>query len=188
MYSCFMSVSYAILGMLDVKPSYGYDLKKFYDSFFGQTKALAYGQVYGTLSRLNRDGSIEETTDDDEKSGGPDRIRYQITKTGEQELNGWLQKMEEPSSEIQPTLYMKTVLSILIGGETADYLDSQRDYHLDKMRELTKRKMNSPISDKLVIDHKLMHIEADIKWIDLTVSRLGALKKEIKDGYNNISC
>lgn len=183
-----MSVSYAILGMLDVKPSYGYDLKKLYDSFFGQTKNLAYGQVYSTLARLNRDGNIEETVADDEKSGGPERIKYQITKDGTKELHVWLQKMEEPSGEIQPTLYMKTVLSILIGGEAADYLDAQKTYHLDKMRELTMLKMNSPISEKLLIDHKLMHIEADIKWIDLTVSRLSALKAEVQNGYNNISC
>jgi DNA-binding PadR family transcriptional regulator len=183
-----MNASYAILGMLDFKPSYGYDLKKLYDSFFGQDKKLAYGQVYSTLSRLKRDGDVKEINGTNEKSGGPDRIKYQITRNGNVELSDWLKKMEEPSSDIQPTLYLKTVLSILIGGEAADYLDNQKMYHLSKMHELTNLKMNSPVSKKLIIDHKLMHIEADIKWIDLTISRLSALKMEIQNGYNNISC
>lgn len=183
-----MNASYAILGMLDFSPSYGYDLKRFYDSFLGQNKKIAYGQIYSTLARLKRDGNVEETRENNEKSGGPDRIKYQITKKGSVILKDWLETLEEPSSDIQPTLYMKTVLSILMGGEAADYLDNQKMYHLSKMRQLTNEKMNSPISKKLIIDHKLMHIEADIKWIDLTISRLSALKMEIKDGYNHIGC
>ncbi len=47
-----MSVSRSLLGLLDLAPRHGYDLKRSYDELFGSDRPLAYGQVYATLSRL----------------------------------------------------------------------------------------------------------------------------------------
>ena len=80
-----MNAQYALLGILNEQPNYGYELKKMYDSLFGQDKAILTGQVYSTLSRLKRDKKIEEVTSDEE-SGGPDRVKYAITSQGEQAL------------------------------------------------------------------------------------------------------
>ena len=32
---------------------------------------------------------------------------------------------------------------------------------------------------RLLADHGLFHLEADLRWIDTTVARLGALAKEV---------
>ena len=53
-----MSVPYALLGLLEREPSYGYDLKRDYDIYFGRGKPLDFGQVYATLGRLTRDGKV----------------------------------------------------------------------------------------------------------------------------------
>ena len=45
MYSKNMSASYALLGILEHQPSYGYELKRDYDHFYGKKKPLAFGQV-----------------------------------------------------------------------------------------------------------------------------------------------
>ncbi len=45
-----MSVSYALLGLLEQRPNHGYDLKRSYDAYFGYDKPLPYGQVYATLA------------------------------------------------------------------------------------------------------------------------------------------
>src|SRR5581483_7402420 len=64
-----MSASYALLGILGKQPSYGYDLKKYYDFIYGKEKPLAFGQVYATLSRLDRDKKI--TVASTEQIAGP---------------------------------------------------------------------------------------------------------------------
>lgn len=64
-------------------------------------------------------------------------------------------------------------------GDAAPYLDNQRHAHIEHMRELTNQRRISPITSKLLIDHALFHIEADLRWIDLTSSRLTKLKEEL---------
>ena len=177
-YSKTMNAQYALLGILNEQPNYGYELKKMYDQLFGEGKAILTGQVYSTLSRLKRDKKIEEIAADEE-SGGPDRVKYAITPHGTKALRTWLETPEAPSPQLQATLYMKTVLAIMDGGDAAPYLDNQRHAHIERMRDLTKQRREAPLATKLLIDHAIFHIEADLRWIDLTSSRLTKLKEEL---------
>jgi hypothetical protein len=43
------------------------------------------------------------------------------------------------------------------------------------MRELTDLKQKGTLIDSLLADHGLFHLEADLRWIDLTAARLTAL-------------
>ena len=173
-----MNAQYALLGILNKSPNYGYELKKIYDKLFGSDKAILPGQIYSTLSRLKRDEKVEEVTDT-EASGGPERVKYAITLQGEKALRLWLETPEAPSSQLQATLYMKTVLAIMENGDAAPFLDNQRHAHIERMRELTTQRRKAPLATKLLIDHAIFHIEADLRWIDLTSSRLTKLKEEL---------
>lgn len=87
--------------------------------------------------------------------------------------------LEAPSPQLQATMYVKTVLAILKDGDAAaPYLDNQRA-HVQRMRELTNRRRDSSLSDMLLIDYALYHLEADLRWIELMISRLMKLKEEI---------
>jgi hypothetical protein len=48
------------------------------------------------------------------------------------------------------------------------------------MRELTRRKGSGDIADQLVCDHALFHLEADLRWLELTAARLDALAAEVR--------
>jgi hypothetical protein len=48
------------------------------------------------------------------------------------------------------------------------------------MRELTELKQRGGLVDTLLADHGLFHLEADLRWLDLTVARLGALAREVQ--------
>jgi hypothetical protein len=48
------------------------------------------------------------------------------------------------------------------------------------MRELTELKRTGAIVDSLLADHGLFHLEADLRWIDLTAARLATLAKEVR--------
>lgn len=179
-----MSVQYTLLGFLAEESNYGYELKKKYDGYFGKDKPILTGQIYSTLARLKRDNKVKEIVDTSE-SGGPDRVRYEITDGGKQDLQAWLESPEAPSPQLQATMYIKAVLAILKDGDASPYLDNQRQAHIQRMRELTAQRRDSNLSDMLLIDHALYHLEADLRWIELTISRLTRLKEEILHEQTN---
>lgn len=172
-----MTVPLALLGLLEREPSHGYDLKRDYDTFFGRGKPLPFGQVYSTLGRLARDGKVVAA--DSEPGGGPDRKRYVITEHGVSEVETWLAEPVAPEPHLQTVLFVKVVLALMSGRDAEGYLDTQRAAHMQRMRELTELRRTGSIVDALLADHGLFHLEADLRWIDLTTARLDALAKEI---------
>ncbi len=167
----------ALLGLLDREPSHGYDLKRDYDTYFGRGRPLPYGQVYATLTRLARDGKA--VSGEAEPGAGPDRKRYTITATGKIEIDAWLSEPLPAEPHLQTDLFVKVVLSLMLGRPTEEYLDAQRAAHLQRMRELTELKQRDGLIDALLADHGLFHLEADLRWIDLTEARLAALAEEV---------
>ncbi|ASO22883.1 DNA-binding PadR family transcriptional regulator [Actinoalloteichus hoggarensis] len=173
-----MSISQTLLGLLENGPRHGYDLKRAYDERFGRERALHYGQVYSTLARLLRDGLVE--VEGIEAGDGPDRKRYAITAAGRTQVVHWLETPEKPDSYLQNKLYTKVVLALMSGRDPTTLLDAQRAAHLTSMRELTRRKRGAEVTDHIVLDFALLHLEADLKWLELAASRLGPLAKEIQ--------
>ncbi|GAA2783473.1 PadR family transcriptional regulator [Crossiella cryophila] len=172
-----MSIGHTLLGLLEGGPRHGYDLKRAYDERFGQDRPLHYGQVYSTLSRLLRNGLVQ--VEGVEQGEGPERKRYAITGAGITDVGAWLATPEKPEPYLQNTLYTKVVLALLSGRGAADLLDTQRAEHLRLMRELTQRKSAGDLADQLICDHALFHLEADLRWLELTAARLDQLAKEV---------
>jgi DNA-binding PadR family transcriptional regulator len=168
-----MSVGQTFLGLLEEQPRHGYDLKRLYDERFGRDRPLQYGQVYSTLARLLKRGFV--AVDGIEPGGGPERKRYAITEAGVADVDRWLAEPEPPEPYLQSTLYAKVALALLTGRSAQEILDTQRAEHLRAMRELTRRKASGDIADQLVCDHALFHLEADLRWLELTAARLDAL-------------
>jgi DNA-binding PadR family transcriptional regulator len=167
----------AILGLLDRQPSHGYDLKRDYDAYFGRGRPLPFGQVYATLARLARDGMA--IVGEAEPGAGPDRKRYTITETGKSEVESWLAQPIPAEPHLQTDLFVKVVLSLMLGHPAEQYLDTQRAAHIRRMRELTELKQQGTLVDTLLADHGLFHLEADLRWIDLTAARLAVLAEEV---------
>ncbi|MFI9721748.1 PadR family transcriptional regulator [Streptomyces sp. NPDC052396] len=172
-----MSIGHTLLGLLESGPCHGYDLKRAFDERFGHDRPLHYGQVYSTMSRLLKNGLVE--VDGIEQGGGPDRKRYAITEAGVTDVGHWLAQPEKPEPYLQSTLYTKVVLALMTGRDAGALLDVQRSEHLRLMRELTRRKRTGDLADQLICDHALFHLEADLRWLELTAARLGALAKEV---------
>jgi DNA-binding PadR family transcriptional regulator len=173
-----MSVPLTLLGLLEREPSHGYDLKRDYDAFFGRGRPLPFGQVYATLSRLARDGKV--MISEVGPGEGPDRKRYVITELGATEVQTWLAQPVEPEPHLQTVLFAKVVLALMLGRPAEEYLDTQRAAHLQRMRELTEIKRTGGLVDALLADHGLFHLEADLRWIELTVARLDALAAAVR--------
>jgi DNA-binding PadR family transcriptional regulator len=174
-----MTVSYALLGLLEGTTRHGYDLKQSYDRRFGAAKPIRFGQVYRTLAQLVRDGRAEVVGV--EAGAGPDRKRYSITPEGVTDLDAWLREPEEPQPQLQSVLFTKVVLALMSGRSAQRFLDAQRATHLAAMKELTTARRTAPtMQDALLADYQLFHIEADLGWINHTETRLATLAEEVR--------
>jgi DNA-binding PadR family transcriptional regulator len=175
-----VSVPLTLLGLLEREPSHGYDLKRDYDAFFGRGKQLPFGQVYATLGRLARDGKV--TAGEAEPGEGPDRKRYAITDMGRHEVEEWLAEPVEPEPHLQTVLFAKVTLALMLGKPADAYLDTQRAAHIRRMQQLTElKRTGGSMVDVLLADHALFHLEADLRWIELTSARLAELAEEVRN-------
>jgi DNA-binding PadR family transcriptional regulator len=173
-----VTVPLTLLGLLERDSSHGYDLKRDYDTFFSRGKPLPAGQVYSTLGRLARDGKVEIGAT--EPGAGPDRKRYVITELGVTEVESWLTEPVAGEPHLQTVLFTKVVLAVLLERDPRVYLDIQRAAHMARMRELTELRRSGGTIDSLLADHGAFHLEADLRWMDLTVARLAALTSEVR--------
>ena len=173
-----MSVPLTLLGLLEREPSHGYELKRDYDAYFGRGRPLPFGQVYATLGRLARDGRVAAA--DSEPGAGPDRKRYAITELGVRDVEAWLVEPVQAEPHLQTVLFAKVVLSLMLGRPAERYLDRQRAAHLQRMHELTEVKRTGSLVDALLADHGLFHLEADLRWIEVTTARLHTLTEMVR--------
>lgn len=160
-----------MLGLLLDGPAHGYDLKRAHDDLLPGSKQLAFGQVYATLARLQRDGLIEVATTG--KDAGPERSEYAITENGRIELADWLSIPEPAGPYSADDLVRKVVTALATGADVANFLARQRSTHLARMRELLEQQETekSPAA-QAAIDHAVFHLDADLKWLDSAIARL----------------
>jgi DNA-binding PadR family transcriptional regulator len=176
-----VATAYVLLGLLARGPRHGYDLKREHDIRLPRARPVAFGQVYATLGRMIRDGMISEAGQD--KAGGPERTTYELTDRGRDELAGWLDRVEDPAPYVQSALFAKVVVALLVHDESAArrYLTAQRAAHLARMRILTAAK-NDPaagVADLASADYALVHLDADLRWMQTTLDRVAALRLEV---------
>jgi DNA-binding PadR family transcriptional regulator len=179
-----MSLPLALLGLLTVAELHGYDLKQLCDRVLTPGKSIKAGQVYSTLHRLERDGSIHVSAV--ERGEGPERRRYALTSRGRHELQQWLDGPEPAAPHLQSTLFMKVVVAILAGYSVERLIERQRSAHMQRMRELTSERRSAALSEVLLADFALFHLEADLRWLDLTAARLEKLRQQVAAGVAGI--
>jgi DNA-binding PadR family transcriptional regulator len=173
-----MSVSRTLLGLLETEPAHGYTLKRRYDRHFSRVKPLAFGQVYASLARFERDGFA--TVSGTEGGEGPDRTLYAITAEGVTSLDVWIEEPEPPTTYATSTLFTKVTLALLSGRDAGRVLDKQRVVHLERMRELTRARRQAPTAELLALTHELAHLDADLRWIEEAGNRLDDVRMELK--------
>jgi DNA-binding PadR family transcriptional regulator len=172
-----MSVPHALLGLLERQPHHGYDLKWLYDAYFAPDRPLAFAQVYSTLGRMEQRNLVK--LEAVERAEGPDRRRFAITDMGEAELERWIGVPLEPAPHLQAELYTKVVLAILSGRDVAPLVDAERHAHLERMRELTAIRRTATLQIALLADYAMFHLEADLRWLDVTAVRVDDLRRQI---------
>ena len=175
-----MSVKHTLLALLNHEPTYGYQLHGLMETALGGPWLVNVGQIYSTLSRLERDGLIVRKAQ--AVNGETDRTIYKLTRTGSKELERWFREPLSRDERLRDDVYAKLVLSALSGPvPPLEVLQVQRRQLLNELHELTKTRSDTdPIKDLawiLLLESAIMHLEADLRWLDMCEIRLGELRE-----------
>jgi DNA-binding PadR family transcriptional regulator len=177
-----MSVRNALLGLLAQKKRHGYELHLAFEAIMGgrENWAVKPAQIYTTLSRLNKGGLISEEGTD--RGGGPEKLIYSITDRGKETLNTWLQ---DPviSKHGRDEFYMKVMIA-LATGEADPYklIYNQRISLYRELHTAQERRENTnpdkELAHILLLERTIMHMEADLHWLDMIESRLDEIRSQ----------
>ncbi|HEY3008304.1 MAG TPA: PadR family transcriptional regulator [Micromonosporaceae bacterium] len=160
-----MSIRHGLLALLERGPMYGYQLRAAFEETTGATWRLNIGQVYTTLSRLERDGLVRPLPESD---GG--QRPYEITPDGRAELREWFATSVSRTDRPRDELAIKLALALTTPGvDVHDVLQAQRTATTRTLREYTRLKTRERPGDlawRLVLDAIVFAAEAEIRWLD----------------------
>ena len=166
-----MSVRQALLSLLDEEPMYGYQLRVEFESRTGGTWPLNVGQVYTTLTRLERDGLVEAAGSDDEG-----HAFYALTDAGRAEVRRWFTTPVDRERPPRDELAIKLALAVTVPGvDVRAVIQAQRTDTLRVLQEYTRLKARAGDEDLawlLVLDALVFQAEAEVRWLDHCESRL----------------
>ena len=159
-----MSIRHGLLALLEREPMYGYQLRTEFESTTGGTWPLNVGQVYTTLTRLERDGLVEPQGEDDEG-----RVRYAITPAGRRDLDDWFAAPVTARDRPRDELAIKLALAVTVPGvDVRRVVQGQRAATIAHLQDLTRLKSrdDQDLSWSLVLEAMRYQAEAEIRWLD----------------------
>lgn len=170
-----MSVKQAMLALLEQGPMYGYQLRAEFERRTGSTWPLNVGQVYTTLSRLERDGLVAGSGSD-----GEGHLIYRVTDAGREEVAIWF---TTPVARTQPPrdeLAIKLAIAVTVSGvDVGAVIQQQRGATMTALQDYTRLKRGQPaalepadLAWSLVLDSLVFAAEAEIRWLDHCEARL----------------
>jgi DNA-binding PadR family transcriptional regulator len=169
-------MKHTILALLANAPAHGYELKQVFDELFGAVyPPLNVGQVYTTLSRLERDGLVQDRVIEQESR--PDKRIYKLTDAGRKALQAWL-SAEVSATRLKDEFYLKLILVQETGiADPLELIDRQRREYMQMLRDLNDLAMQPEIKQHpaslLLVKGAVLHLKADLEWLDLCEQQLG---------------
>ncbi len=179
-----MTVKHALLALLYQRPMHGYELGKQIALTVSAEWDVNPGQIVSTLNRLKEANLVEydvvET--DVETDDAPGRKVYKLTEAGVEELRQWYLTPEVRDYRLGDEFYVKFVLSLIGGPISAEQvLTTQRRELYQQLHQVTElRRQTNPRTElpwMLLLESAIMHLEADLRWIEMCEARLPDLKQ-----------
>jgi DNA-binding PadR family transcriptional regulator len=166
----------AMLAMLAKEPAHGYELRQRLTSALGPVgEVVNPGQVYVTLSRLERAGLIRGVQVG--QSAAPDKKVYEVTAAGRDEVAAWL--LDSSWTKVAPVqFHLKLVAAAGTGlADPVALIDAQRRELLRRLREVQRLSESSPADDDsggdgaLLLEGSALRLQADIRWLEACEKR-----------------
>ena len=178
-----MSIRQAMLALLEQGPMYGYQLRAEFEQRTGETWPLNIGQVYTTLSRLERDGLVEVVDHGGADDPASDRhVSYRATEAGRSEASAWFTTPVPRSQPPRDELAIKLAIAVTLPGvDVSELIQKQRSATMSALQDYTRLKRSgraaqptdpADLAWSLVLDSLVFDAEAEVRWLDHCEARL----------------
>ncbi|MBD3923788.1 PadR family transcriptional regulator [Nocardioides cavernae] len=195
-----MSIRQAMLAILEQGPMYGYQLRAEFEQRTGETWPLNIGQVYTTLTRLERDGLVEvvghggaDEGDEpaDQASSDRQHVSYRATEAGRGEVSEWFATPVPRTQPPRDELAIKLAIAVTLPGtDVGTIIQRQRSATMASLQDYTRLKRSgraarpeepADLAWSLVLDSLVFDAEAEVRWLDHCEARLrrAATEREV---------
>jgi DNA-binding PadR family transcriptional regulator len=176
-----MSVRYAVLGLISQKPRHGYETRIAFENLVGgdENWEVKPAQIYTTLDRLEEARLVERSSDLGEGKE-PSRRVYRITSKGEAALQEWFASGVATEHQ-RDEFFIKLVIGLASGKADPERLiQTQRGLLFQEMHAATAQRdeydSRREMAQILLLDKVIMHLEADLRWLDMIEMRMETIK------------
>lgn len=154
---------------------HGYELKVELDRVLGRTTPVNVGQVYTALNKLEKDELVHTEFVAREEQRAEMKV-YSLSAAGAEHLHRWFAEPVE-KVDLRDELFIKLSLARRTGrADAAGILQAQRLASLRAIQELTRlmERLDGGTDEEiaLLIEGAILHLEADLRWLDLWEQRL----------------
>jgi DNA-binding PadR family transcriptional regulator len=161
-----------ILSLLAKEPAHGYELRQRLVRALGPAGGeLNPGQVYVTLSRLERAGLVEAR--EVVQPSHPDKKVYDLTAAGRERVTRWL--ADVTWSKVAPLeFHLKLFAAAATGlADPLAMVDAQRLELLRELRQLQELALREPPDSDgaLLLEGASLRLQADIRWLEACQQR-----------------
>ncbi len=167
---------YAILGILNIAPGSGYDIKKYCDTVISNIWNENYGHIYPMLKSLEEEGVIMQLPRNEMER----KNKYAITEAGQRELINWLEE-ETISQPVRSEFMLKFLFSSNLNKDKV--LQMLANYREEQNRNLLKNKrmleeLNREIKEvsserelylRATLHRGIISLEGSLRWCDETI-------------------
>lgn len=159
-----------LLGLLRQSNMHGYQLNEFIEQNMSVCIDLKKPTAYALLDKMAQQGWIREFQT--QSGNRPPRRTYQITEQGEQQFQRLLRENLAAHDTVRfPGDIGVAFLSELPAAEAILLLKQRRDA-LQTDLEAARAVPPHGGSLQLIIEHRLYHLETEIRWLDSLIDKL----------------
>ncbi len=176
---------YAVMGVLSICPSSGYDIKKFMECSTSNFWSESYGQIYPILKHLVEAGLAARHAEKQE--GKPEKYIYTLTEQGKEGLRDWLSESVEYAVE-RNELLLKLFFGVHIPLEkNKEHIHAFQEIqsHLLGKYQGIERELVAEVQENATLSYRIMTVRygihrcrALLTWCDETLATLHQLTQQ----------
>jgi DNA-binding PadR family transcriptional regulator len=170
-----LSPEYALLGFLEQSPAHGYELHQKLIENLGEIWHTSLSQTYNILTRLEEQGFIHGTTQEQDKR--PAKRHFHLTNAGKQRFEAWMSSISACSVRAVRVEFM-TRLYFLHARNPADALEATQaqiaalQTHILRLKE----RLNQINSQQIF---NCMGVSLRIRQLEVLVESLNECQSQI---------
>lgn len=170
-----LSPEYALLGFLEQSPAHGYELHQKLLEHLGEIWHASLSQTYNILTRLEEQGFIQGTIQEQEKR--PAKRRFRLTAAGKRRFEAWMSSISACSVRAIRVEFM-TRLYFLYTRNPADALEAIQAQTEALQAHLIRLKERLNTIDSIQI-FNCMGMSLRIRQLEVLVVSLNECKTQI---------